>query len=233
MVLLLRSGYYGGEMESEPDESRLAEEAAKAEQKALEAESRATRFKHLLGVLASSATVAVMAGLLSASVMDLVRKIYGDKPVITHELSDDSFARLTISLERSSALIVQLESGLANSPQELATVIALKAELQEAQKALKSSSEIKNAEAPAFSLNPFGTAYAQDATAAKPTEENDYMRYVLFGLIALVAFVLVAFCLMYMYTSDKTKKAFAEKTITTIIGFIFGLITGQMSAKAK
>lgn len=215
------------------NESTLAEIAAKAEQEALKAESSATRLRHLIHLLISSGTVAVMAVLLSTSLMNLVKKIYGNEPVIIHQLSDNSFKQLINNLERASNLIVRLETDLANNPQELAKVISLKTELQHAQTTLKLSTEIKNAQASTFSLDPFSTAYAEDGATTTPTEKNDNLPYVLFGLIALVAFVLIALCLMYIFTSDKVKKAFAEKTITTIMGFIFGLITGQMSGKSN
>lgn len=220
-------------MTAEQEEKALAENAEKTEQNELEAESRSTRFGHLLRLLSSSLAVALIASLLGSSVMNLLDLVYRGPPVISHELSNDAYKRLSASLDRSTLFIARLESALRNNPRELATVIALKSELQDAQTALKSATDIKSAAAPRFSIDLFDSAHAQDTTAAEPAKETDHMGFLLFGLIGLVAFVLVAFCLMYMYTSDKTKKAFAEKTITTIIGFIFGLITGQMSAKVR
>lgn len=73
-------------------------------------------------------------------------------------------------------------------------------------------------------------AYAQTSGQAIP-EQIDMQRIVVYVLIGVVVAVLLLFVLLYMFTQDKAKKAFAEKTITTIVGFVFGLITGSMTGR--
>jgi len=72
-------------------------------------------------------------------------------------------------------------------------------------------------------------AFAQ--SEAKEREPDTMQRIVVFALIGVVVLVLTLFVLLYMFTNDRAKKTFAEKTITTMIGFIFGLITGSMTGK--
>ncbi|MDX0624218.1 hypothetical protein GOD70_25965 [Sinorhizobium medicae] len=190
------------------------------------------RLYTLLRFATSSLLVGFLAAAISSSMFELWHRVYPRETVKVWQLQKEQYNQVIASLEQSDASLVNLEKLVAANPEATALVEKLKASIGDAQSVIQSAPSVEKAADAGISFDIITKAYAQDATV-KPAEDQDYTRWVLFSLIALVAFVLVAFSLMYMYTQDKTKKAFAEKTITTIIGFIFGLITGQMSGKLK
>ena len=83
-------------------------------------------------------------------------------------------------------------------------------------------------DAGAFRLTLSSPAYAQQVAASPEAETHTLVTY---SLIAVVALILILFVLLYMFTKDRAKKAYAEKTITTMVGFIFGLITGNATKR--
>ncbi|AYG64508.1 hypothetical protein CCGE525_37990 (plasmid) [Rhizobium jaguaris] len=101
---------------------------------------------------------------------------------------------------------------------------------QAANASIANSPFIEQRDTMSVSWNVISSAYAKSATGDTGGQSDNTIVYI---LLALVAFVLVAFTGIYAFCKDKSQRAFIEKTITTIVGFALGMITGSTTARFK
>ncbi|OAP39030.1 hypothetical protein AU381_07955 [Sinorhizobium glycinis] len=182
------------------------------------------RFYTLFRVMTSSALIAILAAGVSTSALELWHRIYPQDQVKVWQITGGDYERLLGTLETSNYNLERLEKIVASNPEAASLVGRLRADVIGAQSVLQSASYIEKF---AYSLPSLVTvANAQEPSTKAAAERDPSPGIFLYLILGLVAFVLVVFCLMYCFTQDKTKKAFAEKTISTIIGFALGMLTG-------
>lgn len=76
-------------------------------------------------------------------------------------------------------------------------------------------------------------ALADDLKPSDPRDGWSVQDIIALGLTGFIALMFLVFVILYFKTEDKTKKVFAEKIMTSMVGFMFGLLTGSLSGRYK
>ncbi|ATU95422.1 hypothetical protein [Phyllobacterium zundukense] len=188
------------------------------------------RLYPLLRLLTSGIATGAVVTLLSGSVLGLWHRVSPVETEKVWQVPNEDYKRVLGVLEQSNASLLSLEQIVATYPEASKLVGNLKTDIAEAQATLKQVPYVEKTADVGLSFSFFAPASAQET---KTTAEREQDHTIVYSLLGLVAFVLVAFCLLYLFTQDKAKKTFAEKTITSVLGFVFGLLTGSMTGKLK
>jgi hypothetical protein len=188
------------------------------------------RLVPLLRLLASGLITGALVALLSSSVLKLWHNVSPGHTEKVWQVQDNSYKRVLGSLDNANTYVVSLEKIAGSNPEAADLIAKLKGEIGSVSSTLQASPYVTITEDASLSFNLVSPANAEE-TKTPPDQGQDHT--IVYSLLGLVAFVLVAFCLLYLFTQDKAKKVFAEKTITSVLGFVFGLLTGSMTGKIK
>jgi hypothetical protein len=195
-----------------------------------EPETPSSRIYDLFRVLVSSVLISLLLAGISTSALRLWERLYPEKVVKVWQVSEGDYQRISIALNNSNTNLVRLKELVANNPEALKLATTIQEELQAANTSLANSPFIEQGDTISISWNPISSAYAKSATGETGGQSDNTIVYI---LLALVAFVLVAFTGIYAFCKDKSQRAFIEKTITTIVGFALGMTTGSTTARFK
>jgi len=170
--------------------------------------------------------------LIAGSATDILYKIFKPEQVTIWQLADTDQKSILARLEKSTTDAGTLRELVTDNPKATQLVETLTADISATKELLRSLPYVERRAS--FDVVPdlFSTAHAQQAAPTSPAEDHSPNMF-LYIILGLVAFVLVVFCMMYVFSKDKTKTAFAEKTISTIIGFALGMLTGSNAGKIK
>jgi hypothetical protein len=175
--------------------------------------------------LASSIAPAI-AGVLTITVgSGLFNKVvdYFDPPIVTRvwQVQDGAYKEILANLTIVKENMATLQKLVIDNPEAAQNVRRTEANVGVAIARLQSSPSVEHrAEVtmPSF----VSIAFAQ-GTSTPPDSSDNLVRN---GLLGFLAILILLFTLLYMKTNDKGKKTFSEKTITSLIGFICGMLTG-------
>ncbi|MBB3919195.1 hypothetical protein [Rhizobium fabae] len=190
------------------------------------------KFAKLIQLVGSSATAAVLMGLIAGAGGDIATRFWKPEQVTVWQLSGTDQKALLARLEKSQGDAAVLRQIVSDNPKATQLVETLTADISATKELLQSLPYIERRASLNLIPDVFSAAHAQQAATTPPAEDHSPNMF-LYLILALVAFVLVVFCLMYVFTKDKTKTAFAEKMISTIIGFALGMLTGSNAGKLK
>lgn len=196
------------------------------------AKTSSEKLKSLFRLLASSAAAAMMMTLIASSASDIFYRFLKPEQVTVWQLSEIDQKAILARLEKARMDAATLREIVADNPKATQLAETLTADIAATKELLHSLPHVERRASIDLLPDVFSIAHAQQAAPATPAEDRspDMFLYIVLGL---VAFVLVVFCLMYVFSKDKTKTAFAEKTISTIIGFALGMLTGSNAGKIK
>ncbi|MBW9088151.1 hypothetical protein JNB91_09880 [Rhizobium wenxiniae] len=197
-----------------------------------QAKTQSQKIRSLIRLLASSVMAALMMSLIAGSASDLLYRFWKPEQVAVWQLSDIDHKAILDRLEKSSADAATLKEMVADNPKAVQLVETLKADISATKELLRSLPYVERSASLDLVPDVFSPAHAQQVAQTAPAEDHSLNMF-LYIILGLVSFVLVVFCLMYVFSTDKTKTAFAEKTITTIIGFALGMLTGSNTGKLR
>ncbi|MBY3217780.1 hypothetical protein HFO21_26070 [Rhizobium laguerreae] len=190
------------------------------------------KFTSLLRLVGSSAAAAILMGLIAGTATDIVARFWKPEQVTIWQLSVTDQKAILYRLEKSQSDAAALGQIVTDNPKAAQLVEALTADISATKELLQSLPYIERRASLDLIPDVFSAAHAQQAATTPPVEDHSPNMF-LYLILALVAFVLFVFCLMYVFTKDKTKTAFAEKMISTIVGFALGMLTGSNAGKLR
>lgn len=196
------------------------------------AKTRSQKLTSLFRLLTSSAVAAVMISFIAGSASDILYTIFKPDQVTVWQLSDIDQKAILARLEKLGTDTATLRAIVADNPKAALLAETLTADISATKELLHSLPYVERRASIDLIPEVFGIAYAQQAAATSRAEDHSQSMF-LYVILGLVAFVLVVFCMMYVFSKDKTKTAFAEKTISTIIGFALGMLTGSNAGKLR
>ncbi|MEY9098009.1 hypothetical protein ABIA24_000918 [Sinorhizobium fredii] len=194
-------------------------------------DSPANRAYQLLRIATSSVVAAALLAGITTSVTELWHRIYPEPQAKVWQVSNEDYRRIRGVVENSNADLANLEKVVANNPEALALVARLKTDLSTLNQTLNSVPYIETTVNAGLSLSLFTPANA--AETSKGGDTGTLPAVFLYILLGIVVFVAVSFSFVFIFSKDKTKTAFAEKMITTIIGFALGMLTGSNTSRFK
>lgn len=205
---------------------------AENDSESAQAKTQSQKIRSLFRLLTSSIVAALMMALIAGSVSDLLYRFWKPEQVTVWQLSDIDQRAILGRLEKSGTDAATLKEMVTDNPKAVQLVETLTADISATKELLRSLPYVERRASLDLVPDVFSTAHAQQAASTSPAEDHSPNMF-LYIILGLVAFVLVVFCLMYVFSKDKTKTAFAEKTITTIIGFALGMLTGSNAGKLR
>lgn len=195
-----------------------------------ESETPSSRFYNLFRVIVSSVVISLLLAGISTSALKLWDRFNPEDKVKVWQVSEGDYKRIVTALSNSNNNLARLKELVAANPEAAKLVTSMQEELQGANTSIVNSPFIEQRDTMSVSWNFISSAYAKGETGDSAERSESLIIYILLGL---VGFVLVFFCTVYAFCKDKSQRAFIEKTITTIVGFALGMITGSSTARLK
>jgi hypothetical protein len=203
-----------------------------AEKESEIAKTSSQKLKSLVRLLTSSAVAALMMTLIASSASDILNRFLKPEQVTVWQLSDIDQKAILARLEKSGKDAATLREIVADNPEAAQLAATITADISATKDMLHFLPYVERRASLHLMPDVFSIAHAQQASPIPQADDHSPSMF-LYIILSLVAFVLVVFCLMYVFSKDKTKTAFAEKTISTIIGFALGMLTGSNAGKIK
>ncbi|APO74291.1 hypothetical protein AM571_CH01456 [Rhizobium etli 8C-3] len=149
------------------------------------------------------------------------------------QLPEGDATRIVAQLRGTSENLAYLQKLVASQPDAAANAEKAQADVN-AVIHLLDSLPVVESRAEVISLPSLVTqAVAQEIRGGKTSGGSSVQDIIALGLTGFIALMLLVFTVLYFRTEDKSKKVFAEKIITSIVGFLFGLATGSVSGRGK
>ncbi|QXC52364.1 hypothetical protein KHC17_24505 (plasmid) [Agrobacterium salinitolerans] len=189
-----------------------------------------SRIYDLFRVLVSSLLISLLLAGISTSALKLWDRFYPANVVKVWQVSEGDYQRISTALNNSNTNLVRLKELVANNPEAVKLATTMQEELQAANTSIANSPFIEQRDTMSVSWNLISSAYARGETAETSGQSDNTIIYILLGL---VGFVTVFFCCVYAFCKDKSQRAFIEKTLTTIVGFALGMITGSNTGRFR
>lgn len=195
-----------------------------------ESETSSERFYNLFKVIVSSVLISLLLAGISTSALKLWDRFNPEGKIKVWQVSEGDYKRIVSALSNSNTNLARLKELVASNPEAAKLVMSMQDELQGANASIVNSRFIEQRDTMSVSWNFISSAHAKGETGDNADKSDSLIIYILLGL---VGFVLVFFCAVYAFCKDKSQRAFIEKTITTIVGFALGMITGSSTARFR
>jgi len=195
-----------------------------------EPETTSSRIYDIFRVLVSSVLISLLLAGISTSALKLWDRLYPKDVVKVWQVSEGDYQRISTALKNSNTNLVRLKELVANNPEAVKLATTMQEELQAANTSIANSPFIEQRDTMSVTWNLISSAYAKGETTDNDGKGDSTITYI---LLALVAFVTVFLCVVYAFCKDKSQRAFIEKTLTTIVGFALGMITGSNTGRLR
>ncbi len=195
-----------------------------------ESDTPKRRFYELFRIIISSVIISLLLAGISTSALKLWNRFQRQDVVKVWQVHEPEYHRITTALSNSKERLTHLKELLDNNVDAMRLIKSVQMDIDAAETLLINSKFIEKIEPPSVSLGIISAAHADVGEGAKTQNQDNLIIYILLGL---VGFVLILFSVIYAFSKDKSQRAFLEKTITTIIGFALGMITGSGTARLK
>lgn len=156
--------------------------------------------------------------------------MYPEDVVKVWQVSEDDYQRISTALNHSNTNLMRLKELVANNPEAVKLATTMQEELQAANKSIANSPFVERRDTMSVTWDLISSAYAKGETRDNDGKADMTITYI---LLALVGFVTVFLCGVYAFCKDKSQRSFIEKTLTTIVGFALGMITGSNTGRLK
>lgn len=149
------------------------------------------------------------------------------------QLPEGDASVLVAHLRNTSEDLAYLQKLVANQPDALANAQKAQADVNAAIHFLNELPVVER-QAELVPLPSLITqAVAEELKSPTPRDGWSVPDIIALGLTGFIALMFFVFVILYFKTEDKSKKVFAEKTMTSMVGFMFGLLTGSVSGRYK
>ncbi len=135
------------------------------------------------------------------------------------QLPEGDASLLVAHLRNTSEDLAHLQQIVANQPDALANAEKAQADVNAVIKFLNELPVVEKQAAIVPLPSLITRALAEELKPSAPREGWSVPDIIALGLTSFIALMLFVFVILYFRTEDKAKKVFAEKTITSMVGF--------------